>query len=600
VPHTGTDVADQETMLLKNCSLPTLFRVAASMLTIVGVAPVIAQEEASDARFGEVVEVQLVNVEAWVTDGKGNPVLGLTMDDFDLLEDGKPVEITYFSEIGAEKLKAIVESPPQEEKAPLPFTLEPPAENPNLSPAYLVLYFDEIHLTAPSRKRLIKDVRPFLDSGVVDPERVLILTQGQDLYTEANFGSDRIALEQALARIVKSGTSGTITEQEKRLAIGRLQLLWEEIQNVPTRGADPCDLFVQRARGDVEVYARMAANRILITLENLNNVSSFLGGVPGVKTLIYVSDALEMSPGPDVRRVVEELCPGRPEPYQYTLPDSMNAAFLEMTRSANANRVTFYAMQPSGLRADFLTTAETRGGSFLQGTTLISGLLRESDRSGMNFVATETGGQAVFNKNSFEKDFVRIGQEMTTYYSLAYTPPHGGDRGDHEIKVRIKGRDNLKVRHRRGYRDKGAEERLNDRLFTSLFLGLSENPLEARLGAGAMTPVNEKRFALPLHILVPAEKLTFMPQQAGSLAGVTVEVAAKDPEKAKVFRTRTTFEIPEPVGETNPLIDLVMSLELEKGQWVLAVAVRDEVTQETSYVSTAIEMSPQPAADPKS
>ncbi len=64
--------------------------------------------------------------------------------------------------------------------------------------------------------------------------------------------------------------------------------------------------------------------------------------------------------------------------------------------------------------------------------------------------------------------------------------------GDHEIKVRIKGRDNLKVRHRRGYRDKGAEERLNDRLFTSLFLGLSENPLEARLGAGAMTPVNEK------------------------------------------------------------------------------------------------------------
>ncbi len=56
-----------------------------------------------------------------------------------------------------------------------------------------------------------------------------------------------------------------------------------------------------------------------------------------------------------------------------------------------------------------------------------------------------------------------------------------------------------------------------------------------------------------------------MPQQAGSLAGVTVEVAAKDPEKAKVFRTRTTFEIPEPVGETNPLIDLVMKPRAGEG-----------------------------------
>ena len=193
-------------MISKICLSRALFCLAASMPMIVGVAPVIAQEVAAGTRFGEVVDVQLVNVEAWVTDSKGNPVLGLTTDDFELLEDGQPMEITYFSEIGAEKLKAIVESPPQEEKPPLPFTLEPPAEKPNLSPAYLVLYFDQIHLTVPSRKRLIKDVRPFLDSGVVDPERILVLRQEQNLHTEANFGSDRIELEQALARIVKSGT----------------------------------------------------------------------------------------------------------------------------------------------------------------------------------------------------------------------------------------------------------------------------------------------------------------------------------------------------------------------------------------------------------
>lgn len=567
---------------------------AAMLLGIATGLPLLAQTEVADATFGEVVEVQLVNVEAWVTDSKGNPVLGLTVDDFEVLEDGKPTEITYFSEIGAEKLRTILETPPQEEKIPPPFTLEPPEENPNYSPAYLVIYFDEIHLSAPSRKRLVDDLRPFLDSGVVNPENVLILTQGQNLYAEANFGSDRIELEQALGRVVKSGTSGTLTEFEKKLTVGQLQQRWEEIRNAAVR-ADPCDMYIASARVDVETYAQMAANRIQVTLENLNNVASFLGGVPGVKTLIYVSDTLEMTPGPDLRRVVEEFCPGRPEVYQYRLPTSMNTAFRAMTRSANANRVTFYAMQPSGLRSDFLSTAETRGGTFRTGTALISGMIRESDRSGMNFVATETGGTAVFNTNDFTEDFVRIGQEMTAYYSLAYTPPHGGDRGDHEIKVRIKGRDKLKVRHRRGYRDKGEEERLEDRLATSLYLGLSENPLAARLGAGSMHRVDEKKLVIPLHILVPAKRLTFMPQATGSLAGITVEVAAKEPNRNKIHRTRTRYEIPEPVEEDDPLIDLVLSLELEEGQWVLAVAVRDEVTQETSYVSTSIELSPPPA-----
>jgi len=61
-----------------------------------------------------------------------------------------------------------------------------------------------------------------------------------------------------------------------------------------------------------------------------------------------------------------------------------------------------------------------------------------------------------------------------------------------------------------------------------------------------------------------------MPQESGSLAGITVEVAAKDPEKVKIFKTRTSYEIPEPTGDDDPLIDLVLSLELEKGKYVLA------------------------------
>ena len=66
------------------------------MAMLVGLAlPALAQDApASD--FFETVDVNVVNVEVYVTDKEGNPVPGLTQDDFVLLEDGDPVEISNF------------------------------------------------------------------------------------------------------------------------------------------------------------------------------------------------------------------------------------------------------------------------------------------------------------------------------------------------------------------------------------------------------------------------------------------------------------------------------------------------------------------------
>src|SRR5512139_1517921 len=43
------------------------------------------------------VSVDLVEVDAVVTDKKGNHVAGLTADDFQVFEDGKQQKITHFS-----------------------------------------------------------------------------------------------------------------------------------------------------------------------------------------------------------------------------------------------------------------------------------------------------------------------------------------------------------------------------------------------------------------------------------------------------------------------------------------------------------------------
>src|SRR5215831_18363259 len=45
------------------------------------------------------VRVDAIEIDAFVTDAQGNPVKGLTVDDFQILEDGAPQVITSFSQV---------------------------------------------------------------------------------------------------------------------------------------------------------------------------------------------------------------------------------------------------------------------------------------------------------------------------------------------------------------------------------------------------------------------------------------------------------------------------------------------------------------------
>ena len=56
---------------------------------------------ASPAQIVESIEVRVTNVEVVATGPDGKPVHGLTREDFELLEDGKPQTITNFYEVRA-------------------------------------------------------------------------------------------------------------------------------------------------------------------------------------------------------------------------------------------------------------------------------------------------------------------------------------------------------------------------------------------------------------------------------------------------------------------------------------------------------------------
>ncbi len=582
---------------------PTLL--ALTILATVWTAAVGSAQEpaAGAAAFGEVIDVQLVNVEVWVTDRDGNPVTGLTAADFEVREDGEPVSISNFAEVRSpppaepfaptDPVEAPVERPVEDRvAADRPLALEDLLQEPQPTPGagFLVLYFDELFSKPAGRKQLIDDLRTLVELRRVPPERVLILRQDKGLRVEANFGSSRGELEAALERLKTASARGVQTWADERNALRRLQQDWElETVVRASQGVDPCNRFLPRAFNQIQFHINQSRARIGETIEHLTDTAGFLAGLPGPKTLIYVSDGLALTPGADLLSFAKYLCPGRQDDRRLDYLEGMSEPFRRLSRHASANRVTIYTIQALGLGQHLsATSADQRG---VKGTTqALSRYNSESriqQRQGLGFLADETGGRAVVNRSRFIEELEQIAEDMTSFYSLAYAPPHGGDGLEHRIEVKVRG-DKLRIRHRPGYRDKGANQRLIERLQSVLYLNLMANPLGVRLGAGAITAGEKGRLTVPLHVRIPVEKITFLPQAGADVASLKVLVLTRDEREAKSAFKQESYRLPRP--ESAEFVSLVIDLDLAAGIHTIAFGVRDDATQEASFVATGVDL----------
>lgn len=225
-------------------------------------------------------------------------------------------------------------------------------------------------------------------------------------------------------------------------------------------------------------------------------------------------------------------------------------------------------------------------------------------REGMSYLADQTGGRSVFNRNRFIEDLEQIAEDMNSFYSLAYVPAHGGDGLDHTIQVKVRSPqlqcDGLRVRHRPGYRDKNKNQRLIERLQSALYLNLMANPLEVALGAGTIQDGEKGKLTVPLHVRIPADKITFLPQRGGEFASLSVAVMTRDEREARTAFKQEGYRLPRPeAADEGVTVSLVIELDLEEGIHVIAFGVRDEATQVASFVATGVDLQkPAAAAGP--
>ena len=546
-----------------------------------------AEQQKEPEPFIDIVNVSVVNVDAYVTDKKGQPVTGLSKDDFQILENGRPVEITNFYAVNAGKSVVVDEAPAPAAAAPgaapapaAPAAAGPPqaSRTPEDQRLRLVIYIDNFNLRPFNRNRVMRELRAFIGHNLAKDDQLMLVTYDRELHVRRTFTSDPSLIASALSDLEKISAQGVHADSERRDALQRIQ----DSQSAA------------EAESIAHTYAESTYNDLSFSVDGLKKLVDSLAGMPGRKAVLYVSDGLQMIAGQDVFYAVQNKYGEQSTSLTQTLEFDVSRRLTELTAQANANRITFYTIDAAGLRVYESTTAENQGpGPTQPGLTQLVDSVRFSNlQSTLQLMAEKTGGFAIINTNVVLPQLEKIGRDFNTYYSLGYTPPHYGDGRYYKIEVKVKNRKDLLVRHREGYRDKSTDARMSDGTLAALNFPFEENPLGVSVEFGQAKPREDGYFLVPVNVRIPLGKLVLVPREKSDDAKVRLFIAALDSNggTSDVQQAPVPISIPKAEVETakNKYFVYSVTLLMRSGDQRVSVGVRDDVGAQASFVSRGV------------
>jgi VWFA-related protein len=554
-------------------------------------APAPAAKASADASFIDIVNVSVVNVDVYVTDKKGSSVTGLTKNDFELFENGRPVKITnFYSVTNGKATAADTDTPPPAAPAagapglaiaplpaaPVPLDLDagklPPDQR-----LRLVIYIDNYNLRPFDRNRVMRELRAFIGQKLSKGDELMLVTYDRELHTRRSFTSDPALIATAMLELEKVSAQGVHDDSDHRDFLRKIN----DSQSVT------------EAEGYAHTYAESTFNDLSFSIDALKKIVDSLAGMPGRKAVVYVSDGLQLIAGQDLFYAVQNKYGEQTSSLVSTLEYDTSKRFNELTAQANANRITFYTIDAAGLRGYESNTAENQGpGVPNPGFNQLIDQVRYSNlQSTLQLMAENTGGQVILNANVIGPQLDKIARDFNSYYSLGYSPTHYGDGRYYKLKVKVKRKD-ATVRHRDGYRDKGTDARMNDSTLAALSFPFEENPLGVSLEFGQGRPRDDGFFLVPVMVRIPIGRLVLVPREATEDARVRVFVAAIDSKGAlsEVQQTPVPISIPKSDVAAAQRKTFVYSLTLlmRPGDQRVSVGVRDDIAAQASFISGGV------------
>ena len=204
----GAVMAECSRMRLRHCfALPPATRPVTRRVLALGLAGAIGTALSAQQPPLFRAQVEAIQVDTFVTDRAGNPVTNLRLDDFEILEDGKPQTITSFSEVNIP-----IDAPP-------PFSPTAPradvATNGGRNGRLYVIALDTIDAALALRARHF--LRAFIERHFEPNDVGAVINVGRARAEAAqDFTSDRALLIAAIDRL--NGGQPDPFEQRHRAA----------------------------------------------------------------------------------------------------------------------------------------------------------------------------------------------------------------------------------------------------------------------------------------------------------------------------------------------------------------------------------------------
>jgi VWFA-related protein len=420
---------------------------SAAFLISAGMLPLLVGAQAPADSFQ--VEINYVDVDTIVTDARGDFVPGLTKDDFELFEDGKPQKVDTFS---------VVDIPMQRADRFVfrdrPVTLDVRSNREPFAGRLYVIVLDDLDTSLHRTTHVRAFAREFIEKRLgANDFAAVVFTSG---YAGQDFTNDPqlliAAVDRFLGRRILPPMLDVLDARYQR-EVTRASLSDEDVNNSRQTG----DKLNDRTTAGADMERSYRAVTVLNTLKNVSDVLASVRGRR--KAVLFFSEGIDYpmtdvfaaGSGSDVQRITEDA----------------------ITAAARAN-VNYYTLDPRGLigmSEEFMQKQDTglTADAPVEPTPLdarkdLMAQVRISLDS-LRALAEQTGGYAAVNANDLGPAFDRIVERSSHYYVLGYYPPtHPRDGRFHKIEVRVK-RPGLNVTARKGYaapRGKTPEERARD------------------------------------------------------------------------------------------------------------------------------------------
>src|SRR5580658_9738691 len=253
-------------------------RTYVSVMTLLLMLPPPAAPQAAPDPVVMQVGTHLVLVNVVVKDKRGNPVNDLSRDDFVLRDNGQEQKLQFFSLEEARQTATAFSSSP----AQLTFTNRP---GPSIG-AVTVFLFDELNTQLTDQELAKKDFLRYL-RGLPAASRVAVFVLGDSLSLLHDFSQDMASLLAAVAkhssRINPEVQASTAPPASSNSLTGD--------QNTTAQWDD----FLKSSNQPYVDYTETV--RATRTAAALETIAAHLQGIPGRKTLIWISGGFPIQLG---------------------------------------------------------------------------------------------------------------------------------------------------------------------------------------------------------------------------------------------------------------------------------------------------------------